>query len=599
MTTPSRRILTRTVIAIVALLFASAGFVSLWRLVEERDRSLELFRAGSWTAVQAEIEALRLLDSITAFHHGEEVSHEEVLRRFEIFWSRIPLLLEGEEAVIVRQLMPQQKIENLFAQLPRIERAIRVLTPTDEAGYQMLRADLERIRSALHDIVLSVMAHDTAVENKERMIRSYTEIFASFMLVIVCGSLLLMMLLRELRGSSRLLEQSQQAAREAAEANRSKSRFLAAASHDLRQPLNALSLLLGLLRSRVKDPSSEELIERGQESLARIAKQLDSYLDITKLDTGRIPVERTAVPVGAMFRRLADMFVEEAQRKGLRLRVVDCNLRVDSDSFLLERILTNLVANAIRYTERGSVLIGARRRGSEIRIDVIDTGPGIAPEHQAAVFDEFFQIANPGREYAEGHGLGLSIVRRLVALLGHRLELQSTPGRGSRFSVVLGIADKTAPLAAPAPEGERKANPPPVPIAPAPAGDAHGPDGHDRAVLIIENDALIAMSMSVMIGELGERAITATSTETAIDLVTEQQIRPRLIIADYRLPGRNGIDAVDALRRLLSTDIPACIITGDVDPNVKSRAFERNIGYLSKPITPGDLRSVIVGTGQS
>src|SRR5690606_33014718 len=169
-----------------------------------------------------------------------------------------------------------------------------------------------------------------------------------------------------------------------------------------------------------------------------------------------------------MFRRLADMFVEEAQRKGLRLRVVDCNLRVDSDSFLLERILTNLVANAIRYTERGSVLSGARRRGSEIRIDVIDTGPGIAPEHQAAVFDEFFQIANPGREYAEGHGLGLSIVRRLVALLGHRLELQSTPGRGSRFSVVLGIADETAPLVAPAPEGERKANPPPVPIAPAP-----------------------------------------------------------------------------------------------------------------------------------
>ncbi|WP_162913129.1 hybrid sensor histidine kinase/response regulator [Rhodospirillaceae bacterium SYSU D60014] len=579
----------------ITLLFAAAGFLSAWRLVEERDRNLEIFRTGSWIAVQAEIELLQLINAVSAYYYGERPDKEKVFHQFEIFWSRIPLLLEGEEGKILRQLMPTAVIERTADDLFAIERSLKTLVPGDEAAFRALRADLEHMHGTLHDLVLGVMTHETAVQNRERLVRSYAEIFAAFSLVIICGSLLLIMLLRELRQSARLLAQSRRSEQEAAEANFSKSRFLAAASHDLRQPLNALSLLLGLLQSRVTDRSSVELVEKSQESLIHITRQLDSYLDITKLDTGRIAVEPAPVPLGALFERVADTFRDEAARKGLRLRVVESSACVISDAFLLERILANLVSNAIRYTERGAVLIGCRRRDGEIRIDVIDTGPGIAPEHHTAIFEEFHQIANPERAQGDGHGLGLAIVRRLIRLLGHRIELRSVPGRGSCFSITLPVAAATdGAISVSSTEAAAEAAPSTAQdLAQDVARAAPTADPSDSRVLIIENDALIAMSLSMAMEDLGWTSVTAVSAEQALDLVPTMASRPRLIISDYRLPGRNGIEAIDDLRRVLGAEIPAWIVTGDIGQEVRAETHSRNIGHLIKPIGADALRKVV------
>ena len=589
--TPSRRVLTRAAIAVITLLFAAAGFVSAWRLVEERDRNLESFRTGSWIAVQAEIELLRLIDAVSAYHHGEQPDKGEVFRRFEIFWSRIPLLLEGEEGRILRGLMPTEAIERTAADLSAIERSLQMLAPGEEPAFRALRTDLEHMRSTLHDLVLGVMTQESAARDGERLVRSYAEIFAAFSLVIVSGGLLLLLLLRELRKSSQLLAQSRRSEQAAAEANSSKSRFLAAASHDLRQPLNALSLLLDLLQSRVKDNASIDLVEKGQESLINITRQLDSYLDITKLDTGRIDVDPAVVPLGALLKRIADTFREEADRKKLRLRVVDSNVCVMSDAFLLERILTNLVSNAVRYTERGAILIGCRRRGGEIRIDVVDTGPGISPEHHTAIFEEFHQIANPERAQGDGHGLGLAIVRRLTRVLGHKIELRSVPGRGSCFSITLPVA-AMADSAKPAASTETVVTAA-TPMAPEVAPDAPPSDSKDGPVLIIENDALIAMSLSLTMEDLGWHPVTAVSAEQALDLVPTMRPPPRLIISDYRLPGRNGIEAISDLRQFLGFEVPAWIVTGDIGEEVRVNAHGRNIGYLIKPIATDTLREVI------
>jgi signal transduction histidine kinase len=362
---------------------------------------------------------------------------------------------------------------------------------------------------------------------------------------------------------------------EAENANAAKSRFLAAASHDLRQPLDAMSLLIGCLLRRVSSGRVREIVEQLSSSLDVMIRLFNALLDLSKLDAGAVPVNLGPVPVATAFEHLRSDFAMAARHKGLDLRIVPSDMVLHSDAVLLERILRNLVSNAIRHTAAGRVLVGCRHRGDKLRIDVLDTGPGIPADMIGAIFDEFYQIGNPARLHTEGHGLGLAIVRRTARLLEHRLEVVPAPGRGMRFSIEVPV------MAAPAPSTTK-----PLPEA--------FPEQQDCSVsvLLVEDDPLVAEAMQLALEDLGCRVRCAGSGEEALDLA--RRSAPQMMIADYRLPGdRNGLDTIIALRILAGKDFPAAIITGDLAADIQVCAEAAGVNFLHKPIHPEDLGKLV------
>jgi PAS domain S-box-containing protein len=362
-------------------------------------------------------------------------------------------------------------------------------------------------------------------------------------------------------------------AKEAAErADDAKSRFLAAASHDLRQPLNAMSLLLGVLRAQITDPRATAVATQMQQSLDAMVELFNALLDVSRLDMGAARIRHEPVDAAALFARIETDFRAAAASKGLELRIVPSGATLWSDPALLERALRNLVSNAIRYTERGRVLLGCRRRGTATRIEVHDSGPGIPADRLDDIFEEFYQVGNPARERREGHGLGLSIVRRAMDLLGHRLEVISSVGRGSRFAI-------EAPSWPAAGEG------------PPPASEEGGPG---LAVLLIEDDPLVQSAMRLTLEELGCHVLAAPSLAEALAALDAGDAAPHLVLADYRLPGgADGLCAITTLRARLGPGFSACVLTGDLQADIQAQVEAAGARFLRKPIRPDDIRSIV------
>ena len=313
------------------------------------------------------------------------------------------------------------------------------------------------------------------------------------------------------------------------DANMYKSRFLASASHDLRQPLHALNLLAAQLRADADPEERVRLVAHINAAVGAMNELFDALLDMSKLDAGVLEADVTEFPVGPLLARMETTFGEAARAKGLRLRVVPSGAWVRSDFILLERILLNLVSNAVRHTPRGVVLIGCRRRGGRLRVDVCDSGTGIAEEERERIFGEFVQLApGPGG----GLGLGLSIVDRLGRLLGHPVEMDSRLGRGSRFSV-------TVPLVAA--RSEAAGLPPALAAVADPA--------RGKLVVVIDDDALALDGMGGILRSWGCDVVTANSPEAALAALAARRHVPDLFIADYRLAGaETGIAAIVRLR---------------------------------------------------
>jgi signal transduction histidine kinase/CheY-like chemotaxis protein len=362
------------------------------------------------------------------------------------------------------------------------------------------------------------------------------------------------------------------------EANRAKSRFLAAASHDLRQPLHALNLLVAQLHTEPTAAERERLTRRVESAIGSINGLFDGLLDISKLDAGVVAAQVTALPLQLVLDRVEATFAEAARARGLHLHVRPHAAWVLSDPVLLERILDNLVANALRYTRQGGVLVGCRRRsgpdGSQVRVEVWDTGIGIAPDKHGEVFAEFYQVAPAGTLQGEGLGLGLSIVARLGQLLGHPTGLASRPGRGSCFSVVL---PETPPQAQHA----------------APAVAKPGPDEPLRGlrVLVIDNDDAILDSTAGLLRAWGCAAVTATSAAQALQRLGGTA--PALVLADVHLDaGGDGVDTLLALRQHFAQDIPAIVVSGDVSQFTRDRVAGLGLPLLDKPVAPLRLRTL-------
>lgn len=367
----------------------------------------------------------------------------------------------------------------------------------------------------------------------------------------------------------------QRAKAEAEAANASKTRFLAAASHDILQPLNAARLYATSLVERDRTAGSPDLAENIDASLDAVEEILTALLEISRLDGGALKPELTAFRLDELMRQLQREFEPIAQEKGLKLVFMPTSLALRSDRRLLRRLLQNLVSNAIKYTPNGKVLVGCRRRGAQVAVEVLDTGLGIPQSKQKTVFREF-QRLDQGARVARGLGLGLSIVQRIARALDHGLTLDSAPGRGTRFSVLV-------PRAAPLPAMTTGAAP-----RHAPAGQLAG-----LKLLVIDNEPAILDGMKRLLEGWGCRVATAAGLDEAQALLGGKD-EPDVVIADYHLDHGNGLTAISTLRaRAGRARLPAILLTADRTPHVREAAAALEVHLLNKPLKPGALRALL------
>jgi signal transduction histidine kinase/CheY-like chemotaxis protein len=360
-------------------------------------------------------------------------------------------------------------------------------------------------------------------------------------------------------------------------ANLAKSRFLAAASHDLRQPLHALGLLVAQRDSSTAG-ERRRLTERIGAAVAEMNALFNALLDVSRLDAGSLAPDLKAFPIADLFARIGRTFAQTAHDKGLALRIVASHAWVRSDAILLERILLNLVSNAVRYTSKGGVLIGGRQRGDHLHIEVWDTGPGIPESQQQYIFDEFYQIPDPDRDRRGGLGLGLAIVDRFRRLLDHPIAVKSRIGKGSCFSI-------DVPMCTVEPTEVAAASRPEV-AATAPASGL---------VLIVDDDPLVLGAMSGLIASWGYGVIAHGSHDDAVAALAADARRPDLIIADFHLSGgRTGIETIELVRAAFGAAIPAFLVSGDTSPDRLQQSRDRGYMLLHKPVSPMTLRSLLV-----
>ena len=363
-------------------------------------------------------------------------------------------------------------------------------------------------------------------------------------------------------------------------ANASRSRFVAAASHDLLQPLSAAKLFISSVPEEGLGAEARAALDKAQNALLSVEGILGALLDISKLESGRAAVSVGPVPLDRLLVQLNDEFGAIAAAKGLRLTVVPSGRVVTSDPAYLRRILQNLIGNAIRYTDRGRVLVGVRRRGGMVRIEVRDTGPGIPEEEQDNIFKEFHRL-NARASASEGMGLGLAIVERACALLGHPLGLSSEIGRGTCFMVQVPLADGVAH-----PEGPRPA--------PAPR-----PSMQNRIVFLVENDGDLRRAMALLLEKWGVSVLDAASGEEALELIEELGILPDCFIVDFNLGvGMDGLKFLSMVQARHGT-VPARIVTADHRPELRAHCAAAGVGLMMKPLDARALESFIAGLPQA
>lgn len=359
-------------------------------------------------------------------------------------------------------------------------------------------------------------------------------------------------------------------------ANLSKTQFLAAASHDLRQPVQAVGLFVSALKMRAKQDDVLKYVSSIERALAGLDTVLDGLLDISRLDAGVVTAQIDAFPVRRVLDRVRHTFSATAAELGLKLRIVDSAAWCRSDPKLLERILFNLVSNALRYTLKGGVCVGCRRRGAHLRIEVWDSGVGIPEDKREEIFREFVQLGNPQRKRDKGLGLGLAIVERLSKLLDHPLTLRSRPGRGTVFMLEV----PRAAVRRLGPELERSV---------LGAGSLAG-----RRVLVLDDDRDVLDALDAYLVQLGVSVAVAETEEDAYALIRNPDEKPDLILCDFKLAAeRDGVMAIRDLRAYLGSATPALIITGEASETALQRIADAGLPTLHKPVRAEDLQLVL------
>ena len=365
----------------------------------------------------------------------------------------------------------------------------------------------------------------------------------------------------------RFEEEISRAQKLAERADRAKSIFLAAASHDLRQPLQTLKFLHGELEQLHPNAGAPEIISGIGHSIDTMSSMLSSLLDINQLETGNLRPSPSDFAVREIFNSVATDLFRPLREKGLQWRLVSSDLVIRSDKRMLEEMIRNLLANAIRYTDRGKILLGCRRTGNRIRIEVWDTGIGIPGDQLPHIFEEYYCDAERG-----GFGLGLAIVKRLAEVLDHRVDVRSTPGKGTGFSIEVprGWAQVGASASVPLPD--------------------HDGEPFSGTVLVIEDETSVRSALSRMLTSRGIGVIAVATVNEAARLIREQALRPDLVLCDYNLPGSmNGVDSIKSLRAALAWNIPAIVMTGDTRTKTMEAVASHGMSVMVKPFPSNEL----------
>lgn len=365
-----------------------------------------------------------------------------------------------------------------------------------------------------------------------------------------------------------------QARDKAAAADQSKSRFLRAANHDLRQPLASLKILVYSCLAAENEEDRKQALHAMDVSVSIMEDLLGALLNIGQLDAGKIEPSIATFQISAILTRLEVQFAHQAREKGLKLRIVPSKLAVVSDRVLLERILANLVGNAIRYTEVGRVLVGCRRHGRMLRIIVADTGIGIAPEHHEAIFEEFYRVSDTQSHAKHSLGLGLNIARRLSEILGHELGIASQVGKGTIFHIDVPIGNVWH-----SGTGEPE-------ISERIGGEFAGLCG-----LVLEDDKILREAFTTLLQRWGMTVVTIDDFDNVAKAVSELDCQPDIILTDYRLRGRiQGTDLVGSINDILEKPCPALVMTAETAPEVISSIKAQGFPLLIKPVSPPALR---------
>ena len=373
-----------------------------------------------------------------------------------------------------------------------------------------------------------------------------------------------------------LIDELREQKRIAEEASISKSRFLAAASHDLRQPMHALGLFVQTLQESNLPEAEQSVLSNARRSVDAMEELFNALLDVSKLDAGIITANVVTVSLAPILERVGGQFQSLARAKNLRFSVRPAEIYLRTDPMLLERILRNLVANAVQQTQRGGVLVGARRRGASTLIEVWDTGPGIPKEQHHDIFREFYQLRNPERDRGKGLGLGLAIVDRLSKLLHHPVTLRSVPGRGTVFGVTVPCGEPTQVSGA-------------VPEALEGAFDFRG-----TLVCFVDDELAVQEGMTSLMRKWSCDVVAAGSGAELLQKLATIEQAPDLIISDYRLrQEESGITVIENVRHEFNTDIPAFLITGDTGPERLRQAATSGLPILHKPLNPAKLRTLM------
>lgn len=426
-----------------------------------------------------------------------------------------------------------------------------------------------------------VLVAQSAASSHALWASSSVVLLACMLWYVVRGARSVLAQIRLGRDSARLLAAlrqqnlaAEQARDRAEQASRAKSLFFAAANHDLRQPLHSLGLFATALRNGNVDEAGRRLIEQILQCTESLEQLFDNLLDISRLDAGQVDMRREAVPANAILERLRSTHAASAQKKGLRLRVRRTRAVLHTDPTLLFRVLSNLVANAVRYTERGGIVVACRKRAGGACIEVWDSGIGIPAEQYERVFEEFYQLHNPGRDRSRGLGLGLATVRRLCRLLEHDLSLDSVVGRGSRFSIRVPLADPEH-MPASASTVEQK-----VPNLIA-----------GKLILVVDDEASVRLGMRSLLESWHCHCVTGADAQEAL-IALEGRV-PDFILADLRLQAESGIEAIARLRARLGQSIPAVLISGDTATEQLRKVSAAGLTMMHKPLKPVRLRALL------
>ncbi len=384
--------------------------------------------------------------------------------------------------------------------------------------------------------------------------------------------------IRDVSERKRIQTELTQARETADRANQAKSRFLATASHDLRQPLQTLSLLHGTLCRVVREAAAREAVTQQGQAIDAMSRLLNALLDISKLESGAVRPDPTDFTVDALFEELRGEFATLAASKGLELCIEPAAHRVHSDAALVGQILRNLVSNAIKYTREGSVQLRCLARAAGVRVEVADTGIGIPADQLPYIYDEFYQIGVASNAAREGYGLGLSIVHRLIALLGLKLEVRSEVGRGSVFALQLPPATGA--------QGETR-------LAPAAAAAAADRQASSPCILLVDDDLGVRNATAMLLKVEGYRVISASSLGEAVQKATDEPAID-LLITDYHLSnGETGVQLIEALRTIVGNGLRAILVTGDTSSTIRDLKADERIRLASKPIHADELLALI------